>query len=357
MKPHSNAAARLSRLSHRRVKAAVVGLAVASLALVGCASGSPDAGKSGSGGDSAGAGTAEGVKIAIMGGAPDDPFWSMVKNGADAATLAVTAAGGKVEFVSMPNYDNFNNDAAKLVANIQAMDPDVAVIPNWVPESQNENIKALTSSGIPVVIYNTGQDTVEEVGGEIYIGSDDHEAGIAGGARLAEDGSKNILCVNTLPGTVNIDARCSGVKEGAEKGGSSSKDLNLPSTSFGDPTAITQAIKGALLEDEKVDTVITIGAQDSDSAAAAIEQANVGDRVKLASFDVSDSQLERIKDGTQLFAIDQQPYAQGFYGISYAFQLAAYAIELPEDRILTGPALIDAENVDVVIKAAESGIR
>lgn len=250
-----------------------------------------------------------------MGGAPDDPFWSTVKNGADAAELAVTAAGGSVEFISMPNYDNFDNDAAKLVANIQALEPDVAIIPNWSPNAQNDNIKSIADAGIPVVLYNTGKDTVEELGAQIYIGTDDFEAGVAGGERFAEEGAKHVLCVNTLPGTVNQDARCAGVNEGATGGGADSTDLNLPSTAFGDPTAITQAIKGALLEDDTIDGVITIGTQDSDSAASAIEQANATDKVQLATFDIGDAGLERIQNGTQLFSIDQQPYAQGYYAI------------------------------------------
>ena len=45
-------------------------------------------------------------------------------------------------------------------------------------------------------------------------------------------------------------------------------------------------------------------------------QAGAPGRVKLGAFDMNPTNLDRIKNGTQLFAIDQQPYLQGFLAIS-----------------------------------------
>lgn len=344
-----------SATPRRRGALVLTAAAVAALALAGCtADGGTAAPDSTDGG---GAGGGDGITIAVMGGAPDDPFWSTVKRGAESAAKAVEAAGGSVQFVSMPNYDNFNADAAKLVANMQAMDPAAVVVPNWSPEAQNENIKAIADAGIPVIIYNAGQSSVEDVDAQIYIGSDDTVAGVAGGERFAEEGAKNIVCVNTLPGTTNSEARCAGVIEGAKNRGATATALNLPSSQFGDPSAVTQAIKGALLNDPTIDALITIGTTDADSAAGAIEQAGASDKVVLGTFDVSNASLERIKAGTQLFSIDQQPFAQGYYAVSNAFQLAAYGIYLPESPLLTGPALITSENVDLAITGTELGVR
>lgn len=341
----------------RRLAAAtaLVSTALVGLVLAGCtASGTADPDTTSAAGSD---GSGEGITVAIMGGAPDDPFWSTVKRGAESAAKAVEAAGGTVTFVSMPNYDNFNADAAKLVANMLAMDPSAVVIPNWSPEAQNENITAISDAGIPVIIYNSGQGSVEEVGAQIYIGSDDYVAGVAGGEKFAEEGAQNIVCVNTLPGTTNSEARCAGVIEGAESGGATATALNLPSSQFGDPSAVTQAIKGALLNDPTIDALITIGTTDADSAAGAIEQAGSAGEVQLGTFDVSEASLDRIAGGTQLFSIDQQPFAQGYYAVSNAFQLAAYGIYLPESPLLTGPALITADNVDLAIAGTELGVR
>ena len=39
---------------------------------------------------------ADGAKIFVVGGKPDDPFWSIVKRGAEDAGKVVAAEGGKV---------------------------------------------------------------------------------------------------------------------------------------------------------------------------------------------------------------------------------------------------------------------
>jgi simple sugar transport system substrate-binding protein len=332
--------------------AALASAVVLGLTLAGCSAPAPTDDSTGAATDGGG----DGISVVVMGGATDDPFWSTVKRGGEAAAAAVEASGGTVTFLAMPNYDNFNADAAKLVATMAGLNPTAVVIPNWVPDAQNDNIKALVDAGVKVIIYNSGFDTVEEVGAETYIGSDDYTAGVAGGTAFAEAGAQNILCINTLPGAVNSESRCQGVADGASESGSSATSLNLPSSQFGDPTAVTQAIKGALLQDPTVDAIITIGTTDSDSAAAAIEQAGTTS-VALATFDVSTTGLERIAAGTQLFSIDQQPYAQGYYGVSYAFQLAAYGIYLPQNPLLTGPAIINADNVELAIAGTALGVR
>jgi simple sugar transport system substrate-binding protein len=299
--------------------------------------------------------SAKGIHIVVMGGAPSDPFWSTVKNGTLDAGLAIENAGGKVTVVSMPNYDNFNADAAKLVAKMKTLKPSAVVIPNWVPASQNANIKKISAAGIPVIIYNSGQDSVKDVNAKIYIGSDEYVAGKAGGKQFATAGAKNVICVNTLPGAANTEARCKGVKDGAT--GAKVTNVNLPTSQFGDATAVTQAIKSSILKDDTIDGVITISQADSDSAAAAIKQAGLTSKIKLGTFDVAPNGLARIKAGTQLFSLDQQPYAQGYYATSYAFQLAAYAIALPVEELLSGPSVVTKGNVSKIEKAAKAGRR
>ncbi|MBL0885230.1 substrate-binding domain-containing protein [Myceligenerans indicum] len=330
-------------------------LLAATIALAGC-SGGGSGGPQDAGTDGAATG-GEGVSIVVMGGATDDPFWSTVKRGGEAAAKAVEAAGGTVTFVAMPNYDNFNPDAAKLVANIDAMKPSAAVIPDWAPEAQNDNISAITSKGIPVFLYNTGIDQVDAVGAQAYIGSDDYESGKLAGETFAAQGAKHVACVNTLPGTTNADARCRGVKEGAEPGGAKYTEMALPTSQFGDPSAVAQAIKGAIIEDPTIDGIFTPGQADTNAAASGIDQAGRTGEVRLGGQNFDTESLKRIQDGSQLFAIDQQGFAQGYYGVSAAFQYAAYGITLPQDPLLTGPALIDADNVEEAISGTDLGVR
>ncbi len=337
-------------MTKRRALAALATAGVASLVLAGCASNSDNGGDTTPSNDSA-----AGITVAVMGGATDDPFWSTVKNGGEAAALAVKAAGGEVQFLPMPNYDDFNNDAAKIVQNILALKPSAAVIPDWVPEAQNDGIKAITDAGIPVFIYNTGIDQVEATGAQAYIGSDDYQSGVLAGETFVADGAKHVMCVNTLPGTTNADARCQGVADGAK--GAQYTELKLPASNFGDPTAVAQAIKGALIEDPTVDAMMTAGQADANSAASGIDQAGMTGKVLLGGQNFDAEGLKRIEDGTQAFAIDQQGYAQGYYAVSAAFQLAAYGIQFVPAEFPTGPAVISKDNIGTAVKGVEYGVR
>ena len=348
------------RLS-RRALATVSVLAAAATALTGCSSGKATgdgAQATASGGGSTSAAKSGKNAIYVIGGKPDDPFWSAIKRGGEDAGKLVKAGGGSVTFLGPKSYDNLGPDAAKLTLTALSQNPSAIVVPDWVPENQDDAIKQAVMKGVAVFVYNAGgTEAVERTGSLKYIGSDDYEAGKAGGVQFAEEGAKNVLCVNTVPGAANSEARCKGIKEGAESKGASSKQLPLPSSNFGNPSAVTQAIKGALLKDDSIDGVVTIGVQDADSSASAIEQAKAGDKVKLGTFDLSQSQLDRIKAGKQLFAIDQQPYLQGFYAVSIANQYLSYGVLPPQNPLLTGPLLVTADNVDAAIAGTKAGVR
>lgn len=324
--------------------------AIAALTLTGCSgTAAPE--------ESAATGT-DGIDVYVIGGMPSDPFWSVVKRGAEAAGAAVEAAGGSVTWLGPQNYDNLGPDAGKLVDSAIAAGAEAIVIADWVPDAENPAIIRAVEAGIPVIHYNAGGIAQADATGALtYIGSDDYLAGVAGGEAMAEAGAKNILCVNTVPGSANQEARCDGVLDGAESVGSASTQLPLPSSNFGNPTAVANAIKAQLTKDPSIDGVITIGVQDADSAASAIEQAGLVETVALGTFDLSESQLTRIAAGTQLFAIDQQPWLQGYLATSAAWQYAQYGI-LPASRpLLTGPALVTKDNVDVVSAGVLAGVR
>lgn len=348
-----------------RSRVAVAASAVAAVLLASaCASGKPssDADTSDGGGTQAasggGANPSGKANIYVVGGKADDPFWSRVKRGAEDAGKLVKAGGGSVTWLGPQDYSNLGPDAAKLIDTAVSNKATAIIGPDWVPEAEDAAFKRVVGKGIPLWIYNAGGiEAADRLGALNYIGSDDHEAGKAGGEYLGEQGVENVLCVNTLPGASNSEARCDGIAEGIEASGGTSEQLPLPSTSFGNPTAVSQAIKAALLKDDSVDAVVTISTGDADAAASGIQQAGVGDKVELGTFDMDESQLKNIKAGKLLFCIDQQPYMQGYLAVSLAHSYVKYGINLPQRPLLTGPAIIDGSNVDTAIAGAKAGVR
>jgi len=304
------------------------------------------------------AGVALAAKIAIIGGMNSDQFWNKIKKGVDDARTVVEANGGSVDYLRMQSYDNFAADAAEIIRTAISQRPDGIAVPDWVFESQDPAIKEAVAAGIKVILFNAGtMDKAKELGAINYIGSDEYIAGFAGGEQLLKLGAKRGVCINTLPGTANIEARCKGMIDAMTKGGAKAEQLPLPSTAFGDPVAISEAIKAYLLEENDIDGALTIGAGEADAAAIGIEMAGKIETVRLGSFDFNEATLTRIKDGKQAFAIDQQPYLQSLLAVTLLASHIDFGTALPTMPILTGPGIIDSANVDATIAGVKVGAR
>lgn len=302
--------------------------------------------------------TAMAANIAVVGGSNDDAFWNIIKKGLDDATPGVVANGGSVNYLRLVNYDNFAPDVVQLIRTAISMGVDGLVIPDWVPEAEDPAIKDAVAAGIKVILMNAGgADKAKELGAINYVGSDEYVAGVAGGEYFGNHGSKHVICVNTIPGAVNLEARCKGVIDGITATGGTGEQLPLPSSSFGDPTAVAEAIKATLLGDDSIDGVITISAGDADSAAIGISQASKVEASKLGSFDLNSAGLDRIKGGTQAFAIDQQPYLQGLLSVNLLASAIDFGTSLPTNPVLTGPGIVDASNIDATLAGVSQGAR
>jgi simple sugar transport system substrate-binding protein len=67
--------------------------------------------------------------------------------------------------------------------------------------------------------------------------------------------------------------------------------------------------------------------------------------------------LQRIRDGNQLFAIDQQPWLQGFLAVSLADAYVDYGLAMASAPLLTGPGIVDKSNIATTMKGGEQGYR
>jgi simple sugar transport system substrate-binding protein len=298
------------------------------------------------------------ANIFVIGGKPDDPFWSIVKRGAEDAGKVAEAQGGKVTWLGPQNYDNLGVDAAELIRQAIDQKADAIVGPDWVPEAMDPAFKAVVDAGIPLVIYNAGGLTAaDRLSALNYVGSDDHKGGVAGGEYLAKAGSKKGVCINTIPGAANVEAYCTGFNEGMKNAGGEAETLPLPSTSFGSATAVAQAVKAYLLQHQDVTSVFTVGNVDANSAMNGITQAGKGATVQLCGINFDETILNNIKDGKQVCAIDQQGYLQGYLAVSILNGHVNYGLTVPTREILTGPGIIDKKNVDATIAGVKAGAR
>lgn len=332
----------MTRLRHHPLLAA---LAV-TLLLVAAACSSSGGRKAEQASQPASAGKANTPRITIAmvtHGAPGDTFWDIIRKGAQAA-----AAKDNVDF----KYSS-DPDSGKQATLIQsAVDSKVDGIAVTLPDPPAiaPAVKKAIDAGIPVVAFNAGIDNYQQSGALSYFGSDESLAGQTGGKRASDDGFKHVLCVVQFQGQVQLEARCDGVKS-TFKGTWTKLYVN-----GSDLPSVRSTIAAKLKQDPSIDFVITLGAPIALNAIDAIKDA--GSKAKLGTFDFNPQIPPKIQSGELQWAIDQQPYLQGYESVDSLWLYKANGNVLGGGKAtLTGPYLVDKSNIDFITKFAEAGTR
>ncbi len=276
---------------------------------------------------------------------PGDTFWDIIRAGADAA-----AAKDNITLHYSNNDDptqqaQLIQDAINSGVNgIAVTDPD--------PAALCPTIQKARAAGIPVVMFNAGVSNWQQCGGLEYFGQDETIAGVAAGKRLAAAHAKNVLCVLQAQGQVQLEARCAGVKQGLGSEGTMTK-LYVDGT---DNSSELESISAELTRDKNIDAVITLGAPTALVAIQAISQAH--STTKLYTFDTNAAEIAAIKSRQVQWAVDQQPYLQGYESVDSLWLYLTNGDVLGGGQtVLTGPTFIDSSNIAQVAKYAERGTR
>ena len=322
--------------------ALVAGLAVAA---AGCSSTGGKKSEQNSGGVAGGKASTPQITIAMVThAAPGDTFWDIIRKGAQAAAAKDNVT---LKYSSDP-------DSGKQANLIQsAIDSKVDGIAVTLPDppALEPVVKKAIAAGIPVVAFNAGIGAYQASGALSYFGSDETLAGKTGGKRATDDGFKHVLCVIQFQGQVQLEARCDGVKS-TFTGGAFDKiyvnGADLPS--------VRTTISAKLKQDPTIDFVVTLGAPIALNAIDAIKDA--GSKAKVGTFDFNPQIPPKIKAGDLQWAIDQQPWLQGYEAVDSLWLYKANGNILGGGQAtLTGPYLVDKNNVDFVGKFATGGTR
>jgi simple sugar transport system substrate-binding protein len=277
--------------------------------------------------------------------APGDTFWDIIRAGADAA-----AAKDNIT-LKYSNDDNPTNQAQLIQDAINSHVNGIAVT-DPAPDALCPTILKAKAAGIPVVMFNAGINNWQQCGAMEYFGQDESIAGVAAGKRLAAAGAKHVLCVLQAQGQVQLEARCAGVEQGLGSEGTMTK-LYVDGT---DNSSMLTSMNAELTRDKAVDAVVTLGAPVALIAVQAIKQANSS--AKLYTFDTNAAEIADIKSGAVQWAVDQQPYVQGYEAVdSLWLYLTNGDVIGGGQTVLTGPSFIDSSNVAKIAIYASRGTR
>ncbi|KIX16521.1 MULTISPECIES: sugar ABC transporter substrate-binding protein [Paracoccus] len=282
--------------------------------------------------------------IVVAHGQANDPFWSVVKNG---AAKAGEHTGATVDFRSPEVFDMVA--MGQLIDAAVNQQPDGLVVSIPDADALGPSIQRAVEAGIPVISMNSGSDVAADLGALLHVGQSEYDAGVAAGQRLAEMGGTKGICVNQEVGNVSLDQRCDGFAEG----------FGHPVTvvpTANDPTEVQSKVRAALESDPEVDTVLGLGASLVGEPAVAAAEALGRDDVMIASFDLSAGFLQAVADGKAAFAIDQQQFLQGYLPVAFLALNAQYGL-MPGGDVPSGPNLVTQDSAAQVIELSAQGIR
>lgn len=283
--------------------------------------------------------------IVVAHGQANDPFWSVVKNGAD---MAAEHTGANVDFRSPETFDMVQ--MSQMIDAAVNQEPDGLVVSIPDADALRPSLERAVQAGIPVISMNSGGDVAAEIGALLHVGQDEFTAGKSAGEELAEMGGTTAICVNQEVGNVALDQRCAGFEEGF--GGSVEVIPTL-----NDPAEVQSKVQAALESNPDIDTILGLSAPlVGEPSLRAVEAVGRTGEINVATFDMSAGFLEAVAAGDAAFAIDQQQFLQGYLPVVFLAMNAEYGL-VPGGDVPSGPNLVTQDKAAQVVELSAQGIR
>jgi simple sugar transport system substrate-binding protein len=192
------------------------------------------------------------------------------------------------------------------------------------------SVATAVRAGIPVISYSADEPRTERLA---YIGQNLVLSGHAMGKKIKEliPGGGRIAVFIAVPGSANLQPRLDGIREELK---GSNLHIVAPATGAGEPQE--QLITDAFISKHLATYQGYFGVDAGSTAgvALAVKQYNLKGKVVAGGFDLTSDTEDLLSEHTIQFAIDQQPYLQGFLATLELFLYKA-------TDGLTGPADVD----------------
>ncbi|MGW0960475.1 sugar ABC transporter substrate-binding protein [Streptomyces gelaticus] len=272
-----------------------------------------------------------------------DTFWDIVQRGAEQA-----AVKDNIKFLYSHNDEA--QQQAQLVQAAIDQKVDGLIVTLAKPDAMKDVVTKATKAGIPVITVNSGSAESKRFGALTHIGQDESIAGEAVGEELNARGRKKALCILHEQGNVGHEQRCAGAKKTFD---GQMQNLYVEGTNMPDVQA---SIEAKLQADKNIDAVVTLGAPFADAAVKAKETA--GSKAEIDTFDLNAKVATALQDKTLGFAVDQQPYLQGYEAVDLLWLHRYNGNVLGGGRpVLTGPQIITAEDAAELAQYTKRGTR
>ena len=283
--------------------------------------------------------SAEGERYVLISHAPDsDSWWNTIKN---AIKLAGEQMDVTVEYRNPPTGDLA--DMARIVEQASATNPDGIIVSIADFDVLSGPIGSAVDKGIPVITINSGtQEQSLALGALMHVGQPEYDAGHGAGLKAKAAGASSFLCVNhyiTNPASVE---RCQGFADAL------GVDLGKQMIDSGqDPSEIQNKVQAFLSANPETGAILTLGPTSAHPTLRALEETGLSGEIFFGTFDLSSEIADGIKSGVIAFAIDQQPFLQGYLPVVILTNLTRYGV-VPGNSINSGPGFVTKSNLALV---------
>ena len=270
-----------------------------------------------------------------------DSFWCVVQKGVERAAKEMNVDA------TVLGPDAFDLEkVAALIDQAAAAQPDGLALTVTDADLFKAPIERALDAGIPVVAYNAGAGPIDDgIDYMTYLGQDEYAGGYLGGLRLAADGGTKGVCINQQVGHTGLDKRCKGFTDAMEENGIPAEVLGIGD----DPAESQTIISDYYTANSDTDIFMTLGPNGANPFYAFMDASGLGaGDVTHGTFDLSPEIIARIKDGTTMFGIDQQPFLQGYGAVQALMLKVRYGVSPALPVTPTGPGFVDKSNVEVV---------
>jgi len=284
-------------------------------------------------------------------------YWKTASAGFAAAAAQMKVRSdveGPQTFDPKAERDALDQAVQKKVSGILLDVTDVALL--------KDSIDKAIAADIPVITIDSDAPASKRL---FFIGTNNFQAGLMGGQRLAQElhGKGNVV-VFTMPDQPNLQERLTGYKAALAK----TPDIKITRVVDiqGDPRiAFDTATQIIGKERDKVDAFVCLEAQSGKEIASVLNSFHVTGKVVMA-MDTDQETLDWIQKGVIAATLAQKPYTMAFVGLEMLDNLyhqkpstldrdwAKDSLAPIPDFVDTGSALIDKSNVEAFMQAGKN---
>jgi simple sugar transport system substrate-binding protein len=248
------------------------------------------------------------TRFVLVSHAPDsDSWWNTIKN---AIKQAGEDFGVTVDYRNPPGGDL--SDMARIIEQASARNYEGVIASIADFDVLKKPMALIVAKKIPLITINSGTTKQsEDLKAIMHVGQPEYDAGKAAGERAKAAGVKSFLCVNHYATNPASFERCKGF------GDALGADYKKSTIDTGDdPTTVESKVSAYLRNNPTTGAVLTLGPSSAHPTLKAIAKMGLKGKIFMATFDLSPEISAGIKDGTVAFAIDQQPYLQGYIPVA-----------------------------------------